>query len=167
MSPLGVGLVAYGVSRSSTSDLWGVLEQHLVVLPILTRDCHPPQSTSWGPHTCPSPSRGSGHPDWTLCRGAGPPRPWWITEWLQEQSQELSRPILSPVSPAPRPSPAPLLCQALLCQRPLAPGKGYLALQSWQEAPRILLPSGSVGHGHPCSVPMGRCHLYSTFPSDQ
>lgn len=75
--------------------------------------------------------------------------------------------VTGPVSLAHRPSPVPLLCQALPCQRPLAPGQGYVALQCWQEAPRILLPSGSPGHGHPGSVPMGQCYFYSTFPSDQ
>lgn len=53
--------VAHGVSQSSTSDLWVIPEQDLVVLPLLARDCHSPyrdRSTSWGSHACPPPQEG-------------------------------------------------------------------------------------------------------------
>lgn len=130
-----------------------------------------PAAAPGDPISVPSPSRGLGLPDWTPYgvqghADLGSPRG---SRGRAKSSPGPSCPqrVSGPVSLAHRPSPVPLLCQALPCQRPLAPGQGYLALQCWQEAPRILLPSGSPGHGHPGSVPMGQCYLYSTFPSDQ
>lgn len=144
-----VVLVALGVSRSSSSDLWLVTEQGLVVLLIT----HPqgPAAAPGDPRLVPNPRRGSGHPDWTPCRVQGHLGHCGSLGGSRSRARSSPGPILSPGCdwprvPGPRPGPAHLLCQAVLCQRPEShwPQRGLI----WPCSAGRKLPGSCFPRGH-------------------
>lgn len=89
-----------------------------------------PAAPPGDPTLVPNPRRGLGHPDWAPHRGVqGHLGLGGSLRGSRSRARSCPGPscpqgVTSPVSLGHQPS--PLLCQALLCQRPLAPVRAYL-----------------------------------------
>lgn len=141
-----------GPSRTlgrGASAWWDVPQQDSMVLPLLARDCHPhhgdQQHLLGTPHLSPTPGGAWGTQ--TGCTRRGVQDHLGLGGSLRgSRSRARSCPgpscpqgVTSPVSLGHQPS--HLLCQALLCQRPLAPVRAYLPGSSQDPASlRIMGP---------------------------